>query len=216
MEPSPIQAIVIAGGELHVQPEVTSDDLVVAADSGYDAALTLGIAVDILIGDLDSISPRGREHAAAESVLVVAHPTHKDATDLELAIRAAIEHGATSISIYGGEGGRLGHLLGIASTLANPEWSSVEIAWHTATGTVSAVHSNKPLTLNGPIGATVTLIPLGRATGISTTGFAWELANGTLQLGTSRGVSNQMDSTEATIEVGSGTVLVIEEGIIST
>ena len=216
MDPDTTQAIVIAGGELHLQPSVENDDLVIAADSGYDTALELGIEVDILIGDLDSISPAGLQHAEAASAQIVAHPARKDATDLELAIRVAIEHGATSISIYGGEGGRLGHLLGIASTLANPEWNTVEVVWHTATGSVSVVQAGKPVTLTGSIGATVTLIPLGRATGITTIGLAWELSDGTLEPGTSRGVSNEMESTKATIEVGSGTVLVIEEGIVTT
>ena len=56
MATSPTRAVIIAGGELDTTPVVGPEDLVVAADSGYDHAVALGVAVDVPVGDLHSSS----------------------------------------------------------------------------------------------------------------------------------------------------------------
>ena len=63
---------------------------VVAADSGVDVAIALGLGVDVVVGDLDSVT-RGRRSAAAEAAgaRIVRHPVAKDATDLALALEEA-------------------------------------------------------------------------------------------------------------------------------
>ena len=64
------------------------------------------------------------------------------------------------------------------------------------------------VTLTGKVGDIVTLLPLSTpASGITTTGLAYELRAGNLALGSSRGVSNVMTESSATIEVKNGVVL---------
>ncbi|MDH3307608.1 MAG: hypothetical protein OEO77_08850, partial [Acidimicrobiia bacterium] len=61
IEHEPPTAIVLAGGEamhLDVIEDLPDDAFVIAADSGLDQARRLGIAVDLIIGDLDSVSTR--------------------------------------------------------------------------------------------------------------------------------------------------------------
>jgi thiamine pyrophosphokinase len=88
--------LIFAGGDLPdagIADELPTADLVVAADSGYDAAEHLGFRVDVLVGDLDSIvaAPIPRH------VLVERHPVDKDQTDLDLALELAIrEAGSTT------------------------------------------------------------------------------------------------------------------------
>lgn len=215
MTTSPPRALVIAGGELHTTPAVDPDDLVIAADSGYDHALALGIEVDLLVGDLDSISATGLEHARRFGVSVEEHAVDKDNTDLELALQAAIVRGATTIDIHGGEGGRLGHLLGVALSTARPTAEPVDISWHTRTGIVRAAMPQHPAGFTTAVGEIVTLIPIGDAHGVTTKGLRWSLDDATLAQGTSRGVSNEATSQQVNVEVGEGTVLVIAERPIS-
>ena len=87
----------------------------IAADGGVDRALALGLRVDLAIGDFDSVTPAGLAAAEAAGARVERHPAAKDATDLELALDAAIALGPARIVVVGSDGGRLDHLLGIAA-----------------------------------------------------------------------------------------------------
>jgi len=62
--------VILAGGRMDTTPTVSEADLVIAADSGYDHAMERSISVDILIGDLDSISPAGLQHADSDTCSV--------------------------------------------------------------------------------------------------------------------------------------------------
>ncbi|MEE8457098.1 MAG: thiamine diphosphokinase [Acidimicrobiia bacterium] len=216
MTTSGSRTVILAGGEMHTSPSVSDADLVIAADSGYDHAMAHSIPVDILVGDLDSISSTGLQHARDTSVSIDKHPQDKNQTDLELAIRKAIDRESTTIDIYGGEGGRLGHLLGVALSTAHPGRAPVDIAWHTATGIVRTADPNHSVAFPVMIGQLVTLLPVGDARGVTTTGLKWPLDKATLERGTSRGVSNESVSDHVTVEVGRGSVLVVLEGAEST
>ena len=85
---------------------------VIAADSGLRVANALGLHVNHLVGDLDSADPAAVEAAAAAGTTVDRHPAEKDATDLELALDAAVARGARRIVVVDGGGDRLDHLLG--------------------------------------------------------------------------------------------------------
>ena len=95
--------------------------MVVAADSGVAHALALGLAVDVAVGDFDSLDPRVLEAVEAAGTRVERHPAAKDATDLELAIDVAVGLGAARIVVLGGHGGRLDHFLANALVLAAPQ-----------------------------------------------------------------------------------------------
>ena len=92
--------------------------MVIAADGGVDRALALGLHVDLAIGDFDSVSAAGLAAAEAAGARVERHPTAKDATDLELALDAAIALAPARILVVGSGGGRLDHLLGSVLLLA--------------------------------------------------------------------------------------------------
>ncbi|MBR2432244.1 MAG: thiamine diphosphokinase, partial [Clostridia bacterium] len=70
---------IVGAGEFYGEFTPDSDDLVIAADGGYDSLLNRGIRPDVLIGDLDSIKemPNGIE--------LIRHPVKKDETDMHLA-----------------------------------------------------------------------------------------------------------------------------------
>ena len=61
-----VRALVVAGGEAPTPAllaGVGTWDLAVAADSGLDHAAALGVAVDLVVGDLDSVSPERLDSA---------------------------------------------------------------------------------------------------------------------------------------------------------
>jgi thiamine pyrophosphokinase len=93
---------------------VRGADLIVAADSGLMAAEDAGVAVHLVIGDMDSLDdPRRLDKYPADRVF--RHPQDKDDTDTELALRLLWERGCDETWLIGGGGGRMDHLLAIRS-----------------------------------------------------------------------------------------------------
>jgi thiamine pyrophosphokinase len=204
--------VILAGGSLRTTPSLPPDALVVAADSGYDHRTALGLDVDVLVGDMDSISPEGLAHATRTGVAIERSEPDKDATDLELAIDAAAKRGATTLILVGGEGGRLAQLLGNALVFTRADLEGLDLTWHTATGTVRVATTGRAVELKERQGTTVSLIPVGDAMDVTTDGLRWVLDGDDLPSGTSRGISNEVTRSPATVSVGSGRVLVIVEG----
>ena len=88
--------------------------LFIAADSGLEAAESIGIKPDWLIGDMDSLDTQSRLAAyPPQKVIRLQHD--KDFTDTEMAFSLAVEKGCEEIWIIGGGGGRIDHLFGIRS-----------------------------------------------------------------------------------------------------
>lgn len=203
--------IVFAGGGIHSHPSPSADAFVIAADSGYDHARDHGFVVDLLIGDLDSISPLGLDHATRTGVRIERHPENKDATDLELALSVALEREPSSIQLYGGEEGRLDHLMGVVLLLTAPRRHRVPVTWHTGSGTVRVLGDDSTVEFRGSSGKTVSLVVIADSTGVTTSGLTWALDSEALNRGTTRGLSNTMTGDAASVSIERGTLLVVTE-----
>jgi thiamine pyrophosphokinase len=182
---------------------------VIAADSGLDHALALGVAVDVLIGDLDSVSVVGRRSATAAGVEVIEHPTAKAETDLELALRLALRAAPRRITVVGGHGGRLDHLLANVWLLAGPALAPVELRALLGPALLTVVRSRA--VLHGRVGELVSLLPAhGSAGGVTTEGLRYPLADEPLAAGSPRGVSNEFLEVEAVVALRSGTLVAVQ------
>jgi thiamine pyrophosphokinase len=197
---------------MHAAPPADPDGaIVIAADSGYDHARAMGLTVDVLVGDMDSISAVGLEHATTHGVTIERHDASKDETDLELALAVSLRLGATTVVIHGGEDGRIAHLLGIALGLTHARIDDLDVAWHTRTGVIRVATPSRAVDVPGIVGDIVSLIPSGKVAGVTTEGLRWHLADDTLEAGSTRGLSNEMTATRALVSVRSGRLLVIAE-----
>ncbi len=87
-------------------------DFVIAADSGFDTAVELGIECNIVIGDMDSILNKDKLKKIPKSS-VIEFSKDKDYTDTELALFEAKKRGSTHITLVGADGGRLDHTLAL-------------------------------------------------------------------------------------------------------
>lgn len=208
----PTTAIVLAGGDI-VDPDVLEDlphdGFNVAADSGLDQALALGLEVDLIVGDLDSVSADAL--SAYRETPVELHPTDKDHTDLELALRAAIRMGVDRIIIVGGSGGRLDHFLANALLVSSADFSEVDVEWLTGQARLHVVHGTSRLHCSP--GQHISLLAVhGPARRVRTEGLRWELDDEDLLPGATRGVSNIVEQPVATVSVGNGTLLAIMPG----
>jgi len=204
-------AIVFAGGDpvpAGVAARLAADAFVIAADSGLAQALALGRHVDLVVGDLDSVDLDQLATARAAGSEVEAHLPEKDQTDLELALDAACRRGARVLTVVGGHGGRLDHLLANLTVLASPRWAGVHLdGW---LGDAYVVVVRDAVVLEAEPGSVLTLVALGGpAQGVRTDGLRYPLADEELAAGTSRGVSNEFVDDRARIELRSGALLAI-------
>ncbi len=203
-------AIVVAGGETPpdtVRSMLPPDAYVVAADSGLDHALALGLSPDAVVGDMDSVS-RAALDALDERIEVQVHPVDKDASDLELALRVALDFGADELIVVGGHGGRLDHLLANVGLLASEDLADVAVRWLAGRDLVVPVRD--AVTIEGRARAMVSLLSVGGpARGVRTEGLRWELDDEDLDPTSTRTISNEFLGTEATVSVRSGAVLVV-------
>jgi thiamine pyrophosphokinase len=215
MDASGSFVVVVAGGDAvpkRALDGIPTDALVIAADSGVDYALALGIAVDVAIGDFDSVTAEGLDAVEAAGAEIIRYPADKDATDLELALDEAVARGAATVVVIGGHGGRLDHLLANASLLAAPKYATVAISARWGPADVVIVRAGTSV-LSGAVGSTVSLLPVhGPAIGVRTSGLRYPLDGEVLPLGTSRGVSNVFDAPTARVSVETGTLLAVLPG----
>ncbi|MBC8363895.1 MAG: thiamine diphosphokinase [Actinobacteria bacterium] len=205
-------ALVVVGGN---PPDGIADlpaaDLVIAADQGAEHAMALGLVVDVVVGDLDSIYPDTLAGLEAAGTLIESHPTDKDETDLELALATALDAGATSATIVGSASGRLDHALGILLVGAGDRWSGLRIDLRIDAARAWIVRDH--LQIDGRPGDVVSLLAVGgSATGVTSTGLRWRLAAATMSPGVAVGLSNLMTETTATITLTGGTLLVVQPG----
>lgn len=144
----------------------------IAADGGANNCLILGITPDLIIGDLDSITPETLQ--AFAHVPTKKFPCDKDFTDLELAVREAED--AENITLFCATGSRADHSLANIYLLAQfPNRILIE----TEEETIGAFQ--KKIILNCTPGQTLSLIPMGNpAVGVTSKGLKWELNQATL------------------------------------
>ncbi len=210
--------VVITGGDVvdpaHLEA-VTDDAFVIAADSGIDHAQALGLRIDLAVGDFDSVTPAALATATATGTRIERHPAAKDATDLELALDAAISRRPGRIHVLGGHGGRLDHLLANALVLAAPAWASAAITAQMGPARLSVVRS--AVELPGPVGDLVSLVPVhGPALGVTTSGLLYPLDHEDLHPGSTRGISNELTRPPGRVSIEHGVLVAIQPGSLGT
>jgi thiamine pyrophosphokinase len=183
-------------------------DLLLVADGGARHALALGLVPHVVIGDLDSLDASQQERLRLAGAHFVVHPAAKDETDLELALRYAVEQDAEPIVVLGTLGGRLDQTLANILLLTMPELAGRDV--RLVEGPQTAFIVRDAATLFGKPGDTVSLIPLGGAAhGVTTGGLLYPLDDGTLPFGPALGISNEMTSGQAQVQVRDGLLLCV-------
>lgn len=208
------RVIVLAGGDPFVPRFVRpleTDAWVIAADSGLNLAGTLGLEVDLVVGDLDSADPAQLEAAATAGARIDRHPVDKDRTDLAIALDTAAAAGPAELTVIGGHGGRLDHLLAGALLLAAPEYAALTITAHMGRAIVTVIRGAAQLA--GAPGELISLVPVhGAVHGVTTQGLRFPLTDESLPVGSSRGVSNVFATDRVEIRCSEGVLLAVRPG----
>lgn len=204
-----MRAYIYVGGAIdaaNVTDHPKGEDLLIAADSGFDNAVALGEKPSILVGDLDSI----KDKKIPDGVEVYQVPAEKDLTDTQLAVELALSKGARDIVIVGGLSGRLDHTLSNLGVLEH----LADLGCH---GVITDGFNRARFLRNGS-----TLIPRGAYTylsllaadktvkGVEIDGVKYPLKSTKLYRGHQFAVSNELTGNCAFIAVKKGSIYIIE------
>jgi thiamine pyrophosphokinase len=229
------RVIVLAGGSGPLRSELDAAwpgwdeaiEAIIGADAGALLARPLGLRLDLVVGDGDSLGDSGLAELGRAGVAIDRWPTDKDASDTELALVAAAGRGATDVLVLGAFGGRLDHQLANIWILAHPVLAGRKVTLldgrtrvrllSASEGPVAGVGARFDLIERA--GDLVTLLPFdGPATDVTTHGLRWPLVGATLATGYSRGLSNEVVATSGRprVELGGGRLLVIETTLLGS
>ena len=192
-----------------LQPDDDSTHVrLICADGGARAALALGLTPEVVVGDLDSLDETMQARLKAMGCRFVVYPAAKDWTDLELALKLAVQEGAAEIVILGALGGRLDQELANILLLLLPELRDIPTRIADERQEVFVMRDQAEIV--GQLGDVVSLIPLGGdVEGIVTEGLLYPLRDEPLLSGPARGVSNVMTEPVARVSLRSGALLIV-------
>ena len=188
--------------------EAAAPEAVLCADGGARYAHALGLAPDLIIGDMDSLEDELLRHFEEKGVAVAPYPARKDETDTQLALVQALAMNPEEILIFGAMGRRLDHTLANLGLLMMGLEKGVPVRLLDEDCEVFVITG--AATLNGKKGQTVSIFPwVGEAHGVTLKGFEYPLEDATMTLARPRGISNRLTEEEGRIKVDLGYLLVI-------
>src|SRR5215831_11596479 len=200
-----MHVVIFAGGALRpgraFYAAIGTADMFIAADSGAATALKYGCTPRIVVGDFDSLDGAILEDLGKRGIEIRRSSVEKDETDTELAVQAAIDEGATRITLAGSLGGtRFDHTM--ANILLLAGFEDVPITLVDGPSICWLVRGPGSSAIDGKVGDLVSLLPLsGDASGVYTKGLYYVLKGEALSFGKPRGVSNVMIEEHVEVSV---------------
>ena len=214
-----IRTVIVSGGNIQEDFALTflkenHYDHLIGVDNGLRFLYEHGILPTRIVGDFDTVDPEivnwYRENTKIE---IRAFNPVKDATDTQIAVELTLELKSTFITILGGTGSRLDHVLGNVHTMMLALNAGAECFLLDASNRIRLIDA--PLTIRKAeqFGDYVSLLPLTTVVdGVNLIGFKYPLTSYTFTSTGSAGlgVSNEIVEEEAVIQLKSGIFIVIE------
>ncbi len=196
----------VGAGDFYGQISAENEDIIIAADGGYDNLVRRGYTPDILIGDFDSVKSE-----IPEGLRTIKYPKEKDETDMFLSYEAGVKLGYTEFVMLGATGGRLDHTYANISLLLYARERGHNITLIDGNGIIICL-KDEAITLSGNPGGKLSVFAFGGvAKGVTILGTKYEVEGARLTPEFPLGVSNEFTNVPARISVEDGALLVIAE-----
>lgn len=209
--------VIISGGSIKDSFALSflqqkNPECVIAADKGMEFCYRNGIRPDVIVGDFDSADGEVLSYfRGQEGVEIITLNPVKDDTDTEFAIRHAIEKGASTITVLGGTGSRIDHMLGNIELLGIGLASGIPIILQDSCNRVRMIDRGITIDKAEQFGVYVSLIPYtAQVEHLYLRGFKYPLSDYCMTGFNSLGVSNEIVDERGEISFEKGILLVIE------
>ncbi len=198
---------IFAAGDYYGNLTTCKDDLVIAADAGYNHLKRLGVEPDILLGDFDTIG-----QIPSHLKNVIRFPAEKDYTDTHLAINEGKAREYTQFAIYGAIGGkRLEHTIANLQLASDCAKNGYDMLLTDGKTFVYTLHNSNIEFEKAHHGKISLFCMSDKAIGVTVEGLKYTLDNAELSNGFPLGVSNEFIGEKAKISVQDGTLMIISE-----
>lgn len=186
------------------------EDLVIAADGGYDHLLQIGLRADIALGDFDSV--QSLEIWEDTICQKYTYPPEKDDTDMMLAIKLGLSKGYHMFEIYGGLGGRLDHSIANIQALSYLAAEGAQGVLHHDQYELTVIQ-NSGFTIPKDFSGYVSIFSLSdKSQNVTIKGLKYEIEGSTLTNRFPLGISNESIGKKGNISVENGTLLILWQG----
>lgn len=214
-----MKTVIISGGRIErdfalsfLKNEIF--DQIIAVDNGLKFLHENQIRPTWIVGDFDTAAPELVEYYQRQTDIPIRrfNPV-KDSTDSQIAIELALELGSSEITILGGTGTRLDHVLGNIQSLMLARKKGVSCIILDAYNRIRLMDGVVHLKKSEQYGKYVSLLPLTtEVTGVELRGFKYELTDYTFTSTGSAGlgVSNEITAKIAEIRIKTGIFVLIE------
>lgn len=204
---TPVCYIFGAGEFSPCEITLSDDDLVIAADGGYDHLIGMGLRADIALGDFDSVtSYEIWEDNICEKFT---YPPEKDDTDMMLAIKLGLSKSYKNFAIYGGLGGRLDHTLANIQALSFIASEGAQAVLYHEHYALTAI-KNSSFTIPKDTSGYISIFSLSdKSENVTIKGLKYQVEGVTLTNNFPLGVSNEAIGKKGIISVENGTLLIL-------
>lgn len=195
-------------------------DYCIAADSGLVMADKLGITVDLLLGDYDSVDKKIFEKYNGNTKTIT-YPCEKDYTDTHLALKKAIEKikkmqdaskdsTEDEIAIIGATGTRYDHVFTNIFVLDESLEAGIRCAIYDKNNKIYLADKSFEIRKDKQFGDYLSFAPMTPEAGLSLSGVKYPLDRYTLRQGESICQSNEITEIIAKVEIFTGKLVVFE------
>ncbi len=185
-------------------------DIIIAVDKGLESVKKLKIKPDYVIGDFDSVDKKILKWFDNKKIKIIKLNPEKDFTDTHSAIEHAINIGATEIVIIGATGTRIDHVMGNINILKLALDKNINAKIVDENNEIQLINKTTEIIKNDCF-KYISFIPLTtNVTGVTLSGFKYEIEKQTLSIGNSLGVSNEQTKQTAKIDLENGILIMIK------
>lgn len=178
----------------------------ICADGGANSAYKLGLAPDYIVGDFDSIEKKALSYYNKKSQ--IKKISRQNDTDVEKALKLAIQKKFDEVILLGATGDRIDHLFcNIGIILKFNSKIDVSI-FHEKS--FMKVYS-EDVELKTEVNETISLYGIDNKTKITSKGLKYPLKNITLPFGQKESTSNVANGDKVNLKIKGGKVLVVRE-----